>query len=140
MSIEKTREVQEGKCNGSVVWVCHYNQPDLGKKPLRNVPPTKCIVACNSELPKNKKVYYSKSHFRVIGKNDKVTAKIISPVDNTGYRSYQGNPLSTFLNKEDCECDWNDMLSIVEIKLTDELESVEGRLKSRISSIRDMII
>ena len=140
MSILKTREVQEGKRNGDTVWVCHYNQPNLDKKPLRNIPPTKCMVVCNSELRKNKRVYYSESHFRPIGKNGKVTAKVISPVDNTGYRSLQGNPLSTFSNREDCECEWNDMLSIVEVKLADELEVAKSRLKSRISSIRDMII
>ena len=81
MKIE-TSEIREGKRNGEIVWICHYNQPDLNKKPLRNLKPTRCIICSNDDLPKNKRVYYSESHFKPLSKHGVKLSTVISPVDN----------------------------------------------------------
>ena len=133
-----TKEVQQGKMNGETVWVCHYNQPDLNKKPLRNVPPTKCLVVCNDELPKNKTVYYSKSHFKPIGKNGNATSKVISPVDNTGYRMSEGNPLNTFATEAECISKWNEELDFTHGQLTDRLKNAKQEIERRIIKIEEM--
>lgn len=133
-----TKEVQQGKMDGKTVWICHYNQPDLNKKPLRNIPPTKCLVVCNDELPKNKTVYYSKSHFRPIGKSGNATSKVISPVDNTGYRMSEGNPLNTFERERDCIKKWNEELYAVHLKLTEKLKTAVSVIESQIIKIEEM--
>tara|TARA_R110002073_G_scaffold133936_1_gene281427 strand:- start:283 stop:702 length:420 start_codon:yes stop_codon:yes gene_type:complete len=133
-----TKEVQQGKMNGKTVWICHYNQPDLNKKPLRNIPPTKCLVVCNDELPKNKRVYYSKSHFKPIGKNGSVTSRVISPVDNTGYRMSEGNPLNTFKTESDCVSKWNEELQVVHEQLTDRLKNAAQEIEREIIKIEEM--
>jgi hypothetical protein len=102
-----TQEIMNGSRNGEIVWICHYHRPDMHKKPLRNIPPTKVIVRCNDELPKNKTVYYSKSHFSPLSKTGSPLAKVISPVDNTGFRSRSGTPLFVFDNEGDCHASWN---------------------------------
>lgn len=130
-----TKEVQNGSIDGKEVWVCQYNQPDLNKKPLRNVPPTKCIVVSNDELPKNKTVYYSKSHFRPIGNNGKVLSKIISPVDNTGFRFKQGNPINTFYSESECIERWNIELEVVHKRLTEKQSMVVNEIAMEIIKI-----
>ena len=106
-----TDKIMEGRCNGEIVWICHYNRPDMQKKALRNVPPTKVIVRSNDELPPNKRVYYSASHFSPLNKKGGPLAKVISPVDNTGYRSRCCNKLYVFDNEEECIGMWNTQLN-----------------------------
>ena len=108
-----TKHVQDGNLDGKTFWICHYNRPDLDKKPLRNVPPTKVLVVNNNELPKNKTVYYSNSHFRPLNKKGDPLSKVISPVDNTGFRSLQGNPLFVYDNEKECVDEWNSQLQSV---------------------------
>ena len=105
-----TQEVQNGQHNDEIVWICHYHRPDLNKKPLRCVPPTRVVVLSNDTLSKNKKVYYSTSHFRPIKEDGKVLSKVISPVDNTGYRSRSGTPLYVFTEEQECIDEWNRQL------------------------------
>lgn len=109
MKIE-TKEIRDGDRVGDIVWICHYNRPDLDKKPLRNLPPTQALIKSNEDLPKNKRVYYSQNHFVVIGKKGKQTSKIISPVDNTGFRSRCGNELYVFTTESECIHEWNKQL------------------------------
>lgn len=116
MKIE-TKEVREGKHTGKEVWICHYLQPDLDKKALRNVPPTKVLIRSNDELPKNKTVYYSEDHFSPINKDGKVLAKVISPVDNTGFRGRCGNDLHVFTDERECVESWNKQINEVCDKL-----------------------
>lgn len=99
-----TKEVRDGELNGKVVWICHFNQPDFNKKPLRNIPPTKVLVCDASET--KKRIYYSKSYYQGIGKKGlPLKSKVFSPVDNTGYRMRAGNMLCTFDNENDaCQC------------------------------------
>ena len=135
---ELTKKVQNGELDGSILWVSQYSQPDIDKKPLRSVPPTKCIVKSNDKLPKGKTVYYSKSHFVALGKNDCETKKIISPVDNTGFRLRQGNPINTFENESDCIKSWNEDLSMVIKKLNDKSKVIIDEINGQISKLEDM--
>lgn len=105
-----THEIMNGSRDGQTVWICHYNRPDMRKKALRNLPPTMVLVRSNLDLPSNKKVYYSQSHFVPIGSSGKPLSRIISPVDNTGYRSRCGNEVHVFDNEEDCNEAWNSQL------------------------------
>lgn len=106
----KTKEVRDGKHVGEKVWICHYHRPDEQKKPLRNIPPTEVVVVDNDELPKNKKVYYSESHFRPLNKKGAVMSRIISPVDNTGFRMRCGNELFVFTTEQECISEWNEQI------------------------------
>lgn len=115
-----TDKMTNGLINGETVWVCRYRRPDLNKKPLRNLPPTRVIVRCNSELPKNKRVYYSESHFSPVKENGTVVkSKVISPVDNTGYRFFPGDPVHMFDNEKECVEDWNNQLDEITSRLED---------------------
>ena len=105
-----TSDIRDGKHIGEIVWICHYNRPDLNKKALRNVPPTKVIVVDNDVLPNNKRVYYSLTHFIPLNKDDKPLKKVISPVDNTGFRTRSGNELYVFTDEEECIQEWNNQL------------------------------
>ncbi len=132
-------DIRNGKMNGKIVWVCHYNRPDLAKKPLRNVPPTRVIVRNNDELPKKKNVYYSDSFFSPLNKNDEPTAKIIVPFDNTGYRSFPGNPLHIFDNQKDCEQAWNDDVIEVTVRLNERIANIVNELQDELSATTKLL-
>lgn len=118
MRIE-TKEVMEGSHVGRSVWICHYDRPDVDKKPLRSVPPTKCIITSNEDLPEGKTVYYSKCHFRPLGKNGEALSRVVSPVDNTGFRTRSGGKLNVFDNEADCIDQWNADIDVVIVRLHD---------------------
>jgi hypothetical protein len=134
--IELTKLVMLGELDGFEVWVCHYNRPDLQKKALRNTPPTKCMVRPISELPKNKTVYYSESFYSPISKGGKVTAKIISPVDNTGYRSHCGNMLYTFRKESDCIAEWNRQIEGVSERIQIKIDNAASAWKEEKEDLR----
>lgn len=114
-----TKEIREGKHTGKKVWICDYRQPDIFEKPLRNVSPVEVLICSNDELPKNKTVYYSKDHFKPLNKNgDVIKSKIISPVDNTGFRAKSGNELYAFDNEKQCIEQWNELLNQVSKQMT----------------------
>ena len=102
--------MRNGQHDGKVLWICDYNQPDPYKKPLRCVAPTKVMVKSNFELPKNKRVYYSDSHFSPINAKGTVLRKIIKPVDQTGHRSYIGNELHVFDTEVECNDLWDALI------------------------------
>jgi len=116
----ETKEIRGGKYLGKHVWICHYNRPDMQKKPLRNLKPVKVLIRSIDELPENKKIYYSKVFFSPLNKKGEPLAKYISPVDNTGYRGYCGNELYVFNNEKECKEHWNTQLNNYFVKL-DEL-------------------
>jgi len=119
MRIE-TKRVRDGKHLGEKEWICHYNRPDMHKKPLRNLPPTEVLIRPLSELPKNKKVYCSEVFLSPLNNKGDPLAKVISPVDNTGYRSYCGNEIYIFDSEKGCKQHWNTQLNNYFVKL-DEL-------------------
>jgi hypothetical protein len=98
------------------------------------------LVRSNEELPKGKKIYYSQSHFCAIGTNGNVTSKILSPVDNTGYRSHSGNPLHVFDNEADCNEAWNEQMKAHINRLDDLIKNAakhwEDEKRMLVSSIR----
>ena len=106
-----TAEVRQGKHDGKTVYVCDYRREDLHKKAGRNVKPTKAIIKPISEASKT--VYYSQSYFAPLSKKGQPLKRVISPVDNTGYRSRQGNELYVFDNLEECEAKYNELLELV---------------------------
>ena len=132
-------DITSGKLNGKIIWVCHYNRPDLKKKALRNVPPTRVIVRGNNELPKRKTVYYSNSFFSPLNKNDEPMSKVIAPFDNTGYRSFAGNPLHVFDNQEDCEQAWNDDVIEVTVRLNERIANIVNELQDELSAITKLL-
>lgn len=123
---------------GKIVWICHYLRPDFTKKPLRNIQPTRVIIRDISELPKNKRIYYSDVFFSPISESGKIASRIISPVDNTGYRSYAGNEIHIFDNEKECVESWNSQLQIVINNLNEEMRTVIQRLENQVSLIKSM--
>ena len=139
MKIE-TIEVRNGNHNGETVYICHFNKPDLNKKALRNLQPTKCVVRPTSELPTNKRVYYSKSFFSPLNKNgEAIKSKIISPVDTTGYRSYCGNELFVFTTDAECNREWNKQVGKYMARLEDHMRTVMGTLENEMSELKESL-
>jgi hypothetical protein len=133
-----TKEVRDGMHDGKVVWICHYNQPDLDKKALRNLPPTKAIILNTSSLSTNKKIYYSNSYFAPLTKKEEITKKVMSPVDNTGHRSFPGNELFVFDNENECVSVWNEQIDVHLKRLTNVILNVEQIWKDKKSKLADM--
>lgn len=106
MSRIKTGEIRGGMYIGRTVWICHYLRPDLHKKPLRNIPPTKAMVKSIKSLPNGKKMYYTQNCFLAYGKSGGLLKRQISPVDNTGFRGNHGNELFVFDNEDECQAEW----------------------------------
>ena len=135
MSKELTKEVCEGKHNGVVFYVCDLNIPDLNKKPLRKVAPTRVMAVSNGDLPKGKNVYYSLSHFRVMNKDGTISKKVISPVDNTGFRSRSGNMLYTYTTLPECEHNWFSLVGEYEVRLLQQIDLIKDQNKTKMVDI-----
>ena len=131
MRIE-TKLIREGRMVGDIVWICDYRQPDLSIKPIRNVPPTKVAIVSNEDLSKNKTVYYSKNHFVPISKKGALLKKVISPVDNTGFRSRSGEEVNVFDNENECiafyrkQCD--DIIKRLEAKKLVAVQHIQSSI------------
>lgn len=126
-----TEQIRDGGLTGETVWVCDFRQPDLNKKAIRHVKPTKVIVKSNNDLPKNKTVYYSENHFSPINDKGKITSKIISPVDNTGFRSRSGVELNVFDNEIECKayykCQCQDIIDRYQKMITSAVDNLKDR-------------
>lgn len=97
------------KVEGRKVFIVDVRLSD-GNAYLRNVPPTEVMITSNSELPKNKRVYYSNYHFRKLNKKGEPLKQIIAPFDNTGYRSYTGVSVHVFETYEEATEKFNEQL------------------------------
>jgi len=95
-------EIKDKLRAGDIVYICDYRFNNVDEKPIRHVKPQKAMVFSNDDLPKNKRVYYSKHHFRPLNAKGNPTSKIIAPYDNTGYRSYTGVSLNIFFTEAEC--------------------------------------
>jgi hypothetical protein len=133
-----TLDIMDGTLTGDTIWVCHYNRPDLNKKPLRNVPPTLVKVRSIDELPKNKTVYYSKAFLSPISKSGKLLSRVISPVDNTGYRSRHGDTLHAFTGQGECLAAWRSQIHECIGRIDVEIESAAEYWKSEKSRLELM--
>lgn len=93
-----------------IVFICDYRYSDFNNKPIRSVPPSKVLVRSNSNLPKNKSIYYSDTHFIALNKKDEETSKIIAPFDNTGFRSRTGECVKIYSTLEECTTAYNNLV------------------------------
>jgi len=143
MELDITVVKELGPHVGQKVWICDYRQPDLDKKAIRHVPPTEVFIVSNAENTTNKRIYYSETHFRPIGKNGEPSSKMIGIFDNTGYRSFAGTPLHVFDNKDECVEFYNDQADKIISAIDDKIswvvvglnnykkEVLDNKLKSR---------
>lgn len=135
-----TKKMREGKYDNKIVWICDYNQPDFHKKPLRKVVPVECIIISNDQLPNKKTINYSESHFVVLKKNKEPSKKVISPVDNTGYRWYPGNELYIYDNETECITKWNELINEHVKKLDQYFQNYIEGLKLDIINLKALKI
>lgn len=127
--------ITNGSYDGNIVYICDYRQ-ERGKKPLRNVPPTKVKVLPKTES--NKTVYYSQSFFRPYGKNG-LLSKTIMPYDNTGFRSFTGNPVYVFDDHQECIDKWNSLIDEhIQYWEKEKLVAVQ-HIEDRIVNFKDML-
>jgi len=129
------KEITSGSRDGETVWVCdiRYNVYSEATKPLRHVMPTQVQVTNNDQLPKNKTVYYSDSHFLVLSKSGKpLKSKVIAPFGNTGYRehtgtgyrAHTGTPLNVFTTAAECKAHYKKQCDeIVELLKSRQVEA-----------------
>lgn len=121
---------------GKKVWICHYNRPDILKRPIRNIPPSQVKVVSCSEV--DVKVYYSDYCFKKITKNG-LSNKVIQPYDVTGFRGRTGNPVSVFDNKEECISEWNSQLDYVKKKIEIAKENCQLKWAAEYSALEEMV-
>ena len=135
-------EITNGKCNGDLVWVCdfRFNEYSEAWKPIRHVRPTQVQITSNEQLPKNKDVYYSESHFLALGKSGKpLKGKVIAPFDNTGYHASTGTPLNVFTSESECKSHYKKQCEAV-IKLLEKRQAVSNNFfNSEIKKIKDFM-
>lgn len=114
------------------VWVCDFRlNENRDLKPIRKIKPTLVQVFSNDYLPKNKHIYYSPIHFRVI-KKDIASSTIIAPYDNTGYRIHTGVSLNIFDTKDEC-------IKHFRIQCAEAMQNYQDELTWRIMKTQDRI-
>ena len=129
------KDIANGKLDGKTVYICDLRYNDYSNKPIRQVKPTKVLIRSNSET--NTRVYYSESHFIPFNKKDEpIKTKVIKPYDNTGYRSYTGEPLNAFDTLEECEKHYKKQVKIAIKGLEDYKQSVISRIDNLIAELK----
>ena len=127
---------------GDTLWITDFRFGSDGalNKPIRHVKPTKVKLVSNSELPKNKTVYYSNYHFRPINKNGETSkSRIIAPYDNTGYRSYTGVSLNIFTDEKECKDFYIDLCKNRLVDIDIEKRSILRSLNTKEEEINKLI-
>lgn len=122
------KNITTGGMDGKIVYISHFNKPDFDKKPIRNLSPRKVIILSNDELPKNKRINYSESHFRAVSKAGKVLSTVYPVFDNTGYRARTGELVNVYSTMEECVLDYN-------CDVRSAYNSMRLYLKSRLKAI-----
>lgn len=123
---------------GKEVWICDFRRPDLNKKPIRHVPPQKVMVRSNNELPSNKRIYYSSNHFIKLSKAGKPLSTVIPVYDNTGYRSYAGEPLRIFEDEKSCVETYNALADVIIDQLDTRIQSIVQELEKEREAVRKL--
>lgn len=130
-------DITHGVYSDKIVYICDYRITDRNKKPIRNVSPTEVLVVHKTESKKT--VYYSDYCFKPLGVNGKPLSKIIMPFDNTGYRSFTGNPVFVFDNMDECVEKWNSMIDEhIQYWENEKLHAIQ-RIDDRIANFEDML-
>lgn len=130
------KEIANGSYDGKKVFICDYRVPDLNKKPIRSVEPTEVMVMDNEQT--KKRIYYSQSHFVALKKNGEPSSKVIPLYDNTGFRSYTGEPVKVFDNITECEAQWNSDLKSVQERWAERRKTALAEIDEQIFKIDEM--
>jgi len=104
MKIHINELVEENSSHiGKKLWISDFRQDDLDKKPIRCVRPQMALLRSNTEINSRKRIHYSDNHFVGLNKKGEPSkSKIIAIFDNTGYRSYPGEPIQIFDDEQEC--------------------------------------
>jgi hypothetical protein len=120
---------------GDEVWITDFRHNDINESPIRHIKPTRVVIYDNSSLPKGKTIYYSSFHFREIGKTGKILTKIISPYDNTGYRSRTGDSLHIFLTEDEADKKYAEQCRVV----LQQVDAERVRMLARFQDMTDTV-
>lgn len=123
---------------GKMVWICDYRaNEDPKKKPIRGIEPTPVVVTDAKET--NKTIYYSPIYFRPV-KNGHVMSKVITPMDNTGYRGYTGESVNIFYTVEDCVKCYREQVRQAKAIYHKELARITNLFNARIGELSESLI
>lgn len=145
MKIDINDVVDGSNYRGKILFVCDYRKELINKKAIRHVKPTKIIVLTSEDFINAGKdyptVYYSNVAFVTLNKKDEpVYSKVISPFDNTGYRSFSGIGLMIFDNLDECIEEYNNQVQTVLDMYEREIRDCTKRLMQEHSEISNLII
>ena len=134
----ETQDIINGKLDGQKIWICDLRYNDYSNKPVRHVIPMEVFVVNKDKV--NKKIYYSNSCFLKINKNgEAVNSAVIPLFDNTGFRSYTGEPVKCFDNKEEC-IDYYKKQAQEAIKgLSNHLKDFTEDINDKIQGIKNLV-
>ena len=122
-------EIKNGEHIGEEFYICDIKyEGDPFKKFIRNVPPQKVFVRSNDELPNNKRIYYSSTHFVKSKKNGEPGTQVIALFDNTGYRSKTGTPLQVFKTMEEAKKMYYSQRKVIEAAMEDYITKYKSKL------------
>ncbi len=129
------KDIISGSLDGMDVWVCDYRPNGPDKKPIRNLSPRRVKI-----VPKEttrRRIYYSESCFQEYGKNG-LLQKFLPVFDNTGFRSYTGEPLQVFDDEVECvEC-WNKLMDDRIDVLLEERETALSDIDRKIENFKQL--
>jgi len=129
--IINTKKIENGELDNKVVFICdirHNGNPF--EKFIRNIEPTEVMIMSNNTLPKNKRIYYSESHFVKLKKDKTPSKTVIGLFDNTGYRSYSGVALNVFDNMDECKKIYNNQKKKIAEDMEIEIENLTEKMKN----------
>lgn len=130
-------KITDGAMDGATIWVCDYRQPDLNKKPIRNVAPVQVVVRPESDSRNT--IYYSNSYMSPLSKKTgEPLSKEIKVFDNTGYRSYSGVAISAFTEQAECIAHYNHQIGEIKAILEEQLKHIVENQVNRIAAMENM--
>lgn len=118
---------------GKEFWICDYRFRDITDKAIRNVHPTKAILVNKQE---GERVYYSETYFVDAAKK----SKKIKLFDNTGFRSYAGEPLHVFDNEQECMLFFADQCRVIEKAYKDYMTDIVQSMGEKRDEVTALII
>lgn len=136
----KINENNIGDYVGRTLYVCDFRYNDIFKKPIRHIKPTEVVVIRKEDTTKT--IYYSSHCFAPVKRGNPDNNKAISVFDNTGFRSYPGEPVQIFDNYEECKQAYIQMCNYNRERLNQALvefrDKVNGLIETIDNTIRDL--